>query len=391
MSTGRDLIVFADDWGRYPSTIQYLGRVLAERHRIIWIGSLGLRKPEFHLRDVARVAEKASRWFRQPAAEPSSPVIQVHPFVLPFHDVDRLRRLNMASIVRAVRAEAERQRFVEPIVISASPLVGELAGLLGESSFHYVCLDDFTKFKGAFDCLATTERLLVERSETVFSVSDILRQTRVPVSGRSYFLPQGVDTDHFQRRGGEPPLALRALPRPWIGFFGIVAPWIDQGLLVSTARRHPSASVIVLGRVSTTTERLGAEPNIHLLGEVPYAELPSWGQWFDVGLIPFEVNELTVASNPLKLLEYLALGLPVVSTDLPEVRKFADVASVTRDAGSFVQAVTDALADRSDGASDLRRRRSLSYSWRAIADEVMSKVLEADALCRRSRSTVGAS
>lgn len=379
MSRGRDLIVFADDWGRYPSTIQYLGRVLAERHRIIWVGSLGLRKPEFHVRDAARVVEKVAGVFlRRPDRGRNVPVFEVHPFILPYHDLSWLRRKNLTKVARAVRQEANVRSFVDPILVSASPLIGEIADDLGATSCHYLCLDDFSEFAGAFNCLRHTERLLVERSATVFAVSDVLRANRTPPSGRNYFLPQGVDTDHFLRRAGEPPEPLRSLPKPLIGFFGIIAPWIDQDLLVRVARRYPRASVVLLGRSSTSTDRLEAEPNIHLLGEVPYAQLPQWSQWFDVGLIPFVVNELTRAANPLKLLEYLSLGLPVVSTDLPEVRKFMPFVRVAEVPEAFVAAVSDALDDRSGDAVAARRSKALGLSWRTIADEVMSKILEAD-------------
>jgi glycosyltransferase involved in cell wall biosynthesis len=213
----------------------------------------------------------------------------------------------------------------------------------------------------------------------------VLRESRTPPSGRNYFLPQGVDTDHFSRREGEPPEPLRSLPKPWIGFFGIIAPWIDQELLVRVARRHPKASVVLLGRSSTSTARLEAEANIHVLGEVPYAQLPQWSQWFDVGLIPFVVNELTVAANPLKLLEYLSLGIPVVSTDLPEVRKFRPLARVAETPEDFVRAVSEALDDRSSDAAKLRRMKALGFSWRAIAGDVKGKILAADAEDRSAR------
>lgn len=382
MNTERDIIVFADDWGRYPSTMQYIGRILAERHRIVWVGSLGLRKPRIHLADAGRIVEKARSIFRHRTASAAGSVIAAHPMVLPFHDLAPVRILNAASITRAVRGAAREHGFIDPIVITASPLTGALVGQLGESSFHYVCLDDFSRFEGAFKCIGPLERELVALADTVFSVSDILRDSRMPASGRGYYLPQGVDTDHFRRREAEPPLALRTLPRPLIGFFGILAPWIDQELLVRTAKAFPHASVVLLGRTSTDLSLLRRSPNIHYLGEIPYTELPSWGQWFDVGLIPFQVNDLTLASNPLKLLEYLALGLPVVSTDLPEVRKFGDLVRVGSSGAEFVESVGRAIGDTSTDLRDRRRQKAEKYSWRAITDDMMNKVLEADAAKR---------
>jgi glycosyltransferase involved in cell wall biosynthesis len=118
---------------------------------------------------------------------------------------------------------------------------------------------------------------------------------------------------------------------PIVGFFGLISEWVDQDLLIALARalraptpdtRHPTPSLVLIGKADVDVSRLKAELNIHLLGPKPFAELPRYVAFFDVGIIPFAVNELTRAVNPIKLREMLAAGCRVVSTDLPEVERY---------------------------------------------------------------------
>jgi glycosyltransferase involved in cell wall biosynthesis len=133
-------------------------------------------------------------------------------------------------------------------------------------------------------------------------------------------LPHGVDFDHFQTGDTVPPVPeLEALPRPIAGFFGYISEWVDQDLIADLSRHFPGVSFVLLGRGDVGVQRLAGLPNVHHLGFVPYAELPRYARYFDVGLIPFVLNQLTRAVNPVKLMEYLALGLPVLSTRLPEL------------------------------------------------------------------------
>jgi glycosyltransferase involved in cell wall biosynthesis len=114
-------------------------------------------------------------------------------------------------------------------------------------------------------------------------------------------------------------------------------------------------------------------PNVHILGRRPYGDLPAYVQAFDVGLIPYVLDEHTVAVDPLKLLEYLAAGVPVVSTDLPEVRKYSDAILIGAQHASFVAATARALSDPFDTA-DSRREVARRHGWERRA-EVLRRIL----------------
>src|SRR5207249_4443843 len=145
---------------------------------------------------------------------------------------------------------------------------------------------------------------------------------------------------------GPQPRELQHLPGPLLGFFGTLAPWIDTELLKQVARAFPHGSIVLIGPVWIDCE-IPNLPNVHWLGPRSYADLPRYAAHFDVGLIPFRINTLTAYVNPLKLLEYLALGLPVVSTPLPDLSCFADVVHQATNHDDFVDQVRLALDNRS--------------------------------------------
>jgi hypothetical protein len=198
------------------------------------------------------------------------------------------------------------------------------------------------------------------------------------VNPRTVLVRHGVDHRHFARALEPLPLPppLAALPRPVIGFFGLVADWIDLPLVRAVADAYPAASVVLLGKVVTDTAALDGARNVHLMGRRPYAELPAWCRGFDVAITPFRRNALALAANPLKAREYVAAGLPNVCTDLPELRRIPGC-TVAEDAAAFVAAVGEAL--RSGGPSPARSALVRGESWEARVEELRAHVAAAEA------------
>ena len=141
------------------------------------------------------------------------------------------------------------------------------------------------------------------------------------------------------------------IPHPRIGFFGNLRDQlVDFDLLERLARELPHVQVVLVGDATRAMERLTAHSNIHWFGFRPYNDVPRYGAGFDVAIMPWNDNEWIRNCNPIKLKEYLALGLPVVSTDFPEVRRYESVVRIARDADDFVRLVA---------ADDPRRRTRL--------------------------------
>ncbi|MCL6098110.1 MAG: glycosyltransferase [Bacteroidetes bacterium] len=373
MLANRDIIIFSDDWGRLPSTLQHIAKELLKENRIFWIGSLGLRKPNLNLKDFKRAANKLVHVFSKKessnGAEQKSPN-QLHPFVIPFHNYKVIRYFNKRSLKKKLFREIEIHKIVNPVLLTSSPLVSDIVGEIGESSSHYFCLDDYSKLEGTFKELVDFERELLQKVDTSFSVSDLLVETRKPSNGKSYFLPQGVDCEHFQKRIDQISAEIANIPKPVVGFFGLISEWINLQVIEKCVKTYPQYSFILIGKSLRNLDSLKQFKNFFYLDEIKYSILPNYASIFDLGLIPFEVNELTIAANPLKLLEYLSMGIPVLSSDLPEVRKFSDLVFVAKDDNEFVELIKRAIEDNLPNRNRKRIEKAREYSWASIAERI---------------------
>ena len=135
------------------------------------------------------------------------------------------------------------------------------------------------------------------------------------------------------------------LPKPIIGFFGLVADWVDLKLLRFLARAKPTWSFVLVGKIDTEINGLAGLSNVRLLGRRNYRDLPAYCKGFDIAILPFVKNPLTIAANPLKLREYLAAGLPVVATAIPEAIRLQPLLRIGESFEHFLQQLEELLRD----------------------------------------------
>lgn len=379
MLQNRNIIIFGEDWGRFPSTTQHIGKVLLKFNRIMWIGSLAHRKPNFSIKDLRRIFEKLKRIIElgrlDASSYDSSTPIQIHPFILPFHDSKLSRRINERQLKRTILKAIKQYEFHDPVLLTSSPLIGSLIGKIGETSSHYFCLDDYSHFDGAFHSLLELEKEMLNKISSCFAVSELLVDSKKTKSGHSFFLPQGVLVEHFTSDKDKIPLQLINLKKPVIGFFGLISEWIDLELIVLSAKKLPDFTFLVIGKPSIDISIFNQAPNIKFIGEIPFKKLPNFASAFDVGIIPFKINELTIASNPLKLLEYLSLGIPVVSVNLPEVNKFKSYVEIANNYEDFVSKIASCISHDSDQKRNERRKIAEQYSWESITEFISEKII----------------
>lgn len=382
MLENRDIIIMSGDWNWLnPGCVQRVAVRLAERNRVLWVSGVPIRAPKLQIRDFKRIVDKGRKMVGASATSRSSliPVTEIHPFFIPYYDLGVIRRFNDHLLRSAVLKKVQELSFMDYILIPTNPMVAGVIGTLGESSSHYICTDNYEACDGAFKSLGELEHTLLQKVDSCFSTSHVLMNIKVPKSGENHFISQGVDTDHFKLTGGPPPDALAHLRKPIVGYYGLLESWVDYELIVSCAAAHPDVSFVIIGEVKTDISILSEHRNIIRLNHVPYEDLPRYAEVFDVALIPRRINQLTVAMNPIKLLEYLALELPVVSTNLPEVRRYEDLVFVAEDNDHFVRLIAQALNDNTPARRKLRRLAAERISWDSVADrssEVMREIDE---------------
>ncbi len=375
MLKDRNIIIFGDDWDRHPSTIQHITRILAKSNRILWVSSLGLRKPRLKVYDVKRIVEKIGKMLVQPTRQtPAVPVIEIHPLIFPFYDFKVIRIINAFILRTQIQRKMKKLNFSNVILLISTPLVADLVGKFGEVSSYYLCFDDYSRFNGVYRSIPSMEKKVLDQVNGCFSISDDLLQSRLCKSGENHYLPQGVDDEHFSSIAIEIPRQIENIKKPIIGYFGLISNWVDVDLVRECAKTYPSISFVLIGKANIDLSTYLDVHNMFLLGEVPYEQLPAYAQRFDGGIVPFIVNELTKAANPIKILEYLAVGLPVVSTNLPEARKFGDCVLVAGDNKEFVLLIKVALEKNSSNEKRERQVKARQYSWTAVCESLSQRI-----------------
>lgn len=381
------IVVFGDDWQRFVSTIQHLFAHIVTRRRVVWVNSFGHRAPQLTLYDVSRAVSKVRYMLRGHTPDDTSrpaPARIIEPRALPWHNLSSVRALNTWSLVRDIRSALHEIAPGErPVLITGTPAAEGIVGALGERAAIYFCMDDYAELPGVDrSIIAPLERMLLSRVDATIATAAALTTLKSPASGIAYQLPQGVNYERFAARHPIPP-DLAACRAPRIGFSGTLSSACDFAIFRALAGQFPDATIVHVG---PTHPNVAAPdlPNFRQLGPKHYDALPSYVQHFDVGLIPYVLNDWTRSVDPLKLLEYLASGIPVVTTPIPEVQKYASAISLADTAGAFVDAVGAHIARGPDrSAAEARQALARMHTWERRADRLLAILDEVVA----SRST----
>jgi glycosyltransferase involved in cell wall biosynthesis len=370
---GRDMLCFSHDWSGDPLSKTHLMRIFARQNRILWVNSIGYRSPSLTShRDWGRIVRKLKA-VAEPIREVEPNIFVFNPLSIPAFGNRGLRAVSARLLREQIRWAMRKLRFRNPVNWVFNPAAGVLAGQLNEAEIIYYCVDEYTSFRGVDTAtLAEIERSLIGKSDLVIVSAEKLRQSKqTPNSPPPILIRHGVDFEHFASVFSSQtsvPEDLAGLPKPVIGYFGLIAEdWVDIPLLVRVARSFPHASLVMLGKATMDVSALLREPNIHLLGRKPYSALPGYCKGFDVALIPFPISEVTLNANPLKAREYLAAGLPVVSTAIPEVEVLGEC-SIGRTGEEFVAEIRRALL--APGPETARSRRMAMEGWSARVEEI---------------------
>lgn len=370
---GRDIVCFSNDWDGDPLSKSHIMKILARDNRILWVNSLANRRPELSSRDLERIGKKIGDIARGIREEwPNLHVLG--PLALPAFS-PMARAVNRIVFRQQVLLAMRRLGFRDPISWSFLPSSAPVSGALGEELVVYHCVDEFTAFTGASPEIGEMEENLARRAEVVIVSAERLRAAKEKYNSNIHVVRHGVDHAHFSKAlMEETPVhpELVELPKPVMGFFGLVEDWVDLTLIRRLADSFPKASIVLIGKVQTSLAAIAGAPNVFLFGRRPYEELPSFCKGFDVALMPFVDNELARSANPLKVKEYLAAGLPVVSTPVPEVEALG-LCRIARSHQEFVDAVRQALED--PGPSHARSEAVLGESWESKVEEIRRAIL----------------
>lgn len=369
---GRDVLCFGHDWTGDPLSKTHLMRLTARKNRVLWINSIGYRKPTASARDMKRIADKLKK-FTERVREVEPNIFVLGPLAIPIYDSPVVQRINRELLRLQILAAMRSLRFKRPLSFVFNPTGSVVTGSLGEDKIIYYCVDEFTAYSDAGTRgLVELEEKLLRRADLVVVSAESLRRSKSKYNPRIELVRHGVQWAKF-RTALDPetkvPDDIASLPKPVIGYFGLMADdWIDIPLLSKVAQRFSQGSLVLLGKVTTDMGEVTRHPNVKLLGRKPFESLPAYCKGFDVALNAFPINDVTLNANPLKVREYLAAGLPVVSSRIPEVEVLGDLVHIGDGHEQILEQIEIALKDPGPKAS--RSDAMKDESWEGRFEEL---------------------
>lgn len=278
----------------------------------------------------------------------------------------------------SLKAAMRRMKMQSPLLWINNHWAGPIVGHLGESALIYDITDDWLVWERApsrRERLLRLDTFLCKRADATIVCSPQLLERKQGLASHLYLVPNGVDAKHYARVG-DPNFALHPIAAKWqhpvLGYLGTVHPdRVDVDMVVELARALPNATIALVGPNMLPDEKraqLEVLPNIVLTGAVAYADVPAFLTAFDVALVPHVETSFTQSLNPIKLGEYLAAGLPIVSTRVAgfvEVAdQYPDLVRAVSGNSHFIRACEEALAEGNPSAKrDAHRTLAHSMSW----------------------------
>ncbi len=210
----------------------------------------------------------------------------------------------------------------DPTLWYYTPQAFEFSDHLAARITVYDCMDELSAFAGADPSLPARERALMQRADLVFTGGQSLYEAKRIHHSNVHAFQSGVDVSHFlpAQDGLADPADQRHIPHPRAGFYGVLDERLDRSLLAAVADLRPDVQFVLVGPMAKLDlDELPQRPNLHYLGAKPYDELPAYAANWQAALLPFAINAATRFISPTKTPEYLAAGLPVVSTPIMDV------------------------------------------------------------------------
>lgn len=310
------------------------------------------------------------------------------------HDRDGVEVLNLATAIPHVNAPVLRSRWTmrhwwrlcmpNPGRHVGRPACLPAAAVVFDSPFYF----GFARSLGIPTVYRLADRLesfdeiteaMLEEQETIYERADLVVYTAVALKdeltgrrGSSLYLPNGVDIDAYAEPLPEPP-EIAQLSRPRIIYSGTVGPWFDADVVVAAAREMPHAAFVIVGPVTAHREELASVPNIHLVGEIPFELVPQFIGNCEAAIIAFDMERmphLVEAINPLKIYEYCAAGLPIVSYASREIEAVGAPVRTYRGSEEFIAQLRSALGEDAPACRQARMDWAANSSWDIRADQL---------------------
>lgn len=385
MLKGCDILCFAptDWWGRNPSCTVHIMKRFAAHNKILYINPfssdlLGGQKKGLSKR-ITRKLKSTFKFVRKV----QSNLYVLSPLFFPVQHKAFANRLNNRVLSLQIRLMCKALNMPRPILWVENPRAADLLDCFGAKVVVYHVSDLFTKCRYTADkaMLNQREAHIFHRSDVVICVSKTLYDLKAADHTNVHYLPHGVDFHLFNQAAQRHELyeGLVDVPKPIVGYFGTLTSSNDIDLLQFCASRLTDMSFVFAGQITAGDySELAKLPNVHFLGKVPYEKIPELCAGFDVCILPWKMSEWIYHCNPLKTMEYMASGKPIVSVPIQEmVDTYSDVVSIAHDKEAFCHAIQWELQNDTMERANRRIEIAKAHSWDHHLDRLSGIIKDA--------------
>lgn len=301
------------------------------------------------------------------------------PPVLPFGNVFKwINSINQRWTSIFIKAAAKRAGIENPLIWTYMPNSYELINQLDFHSLIYDCVDEHSEYKGFIkkEAILDMERALIEKCDVVFVTTKGLHDSKSKYNKNTYLIPNGANFQLFnevQNKNLQENEEVSQIPKPIVGFIGVIQEWIDLDLIYKMAKENSDWSVLMVGPIGVgiDVEPLKELANVYFVGRKNPEELPGYIKAFDVCINPFRQSDLTKNVSPLKFYEYLATGKPIVTVDMPSIREFSDCVLIAKDDNDFIDKVKEAIDKDTEDLKSKRIIKGKESAWERKVEEML--------------------
>jgi glycosyltransferase involved in cell wall biosynthesis len=392
MIEGKSVIYFGPGkWeGLWRNRHQLMSR-FAKKNKVVYVEPpLNIKKT---LREYNLAKLGLSRWIKvllkpRITEELKNLYIYHTPFYAPIIGRFRIKKLSWWLWKKLLRNKLKALGMEKPIIWFSHPTMAHLTNDFDSGLTIYHVVDEYSAYDNINDEMKAQinkiDKEMAEKADLVFVVSEKLFTKRKGYNPHTWIIPNGVDYEKYQNAMSSNdtlPDDIKNLPKPIIGYSGLIGSYIDLKLIEQIAFRHPNWSLVLVGQNGSGAdtgafEKLIQMDNVYYLGNKSIDALPHYLKTFDVCLIPYKETEQVINSSSLKLYDYMAFGKPIVATSFPVSRALKDLLFIGSSAESFIGHVETAVFEDEKRLSEQRKEYAAANTWD-------HRVLQASALIEK--------
>lgn len=379
----KDIVILSTaDWDNpFWTNKQHVAISLSKLgYRVLYIDSLGLRKPSASSSDLGRIKRRLKKAFKAPRKVHDN-IWVWSPIILPFQQYPFVRLINRFVFSNWLKFWSWKLKISNNLFWTYNPLTTRLLNLDGYKILVYHCVDEIKAQPGMpVDILTVADNELSSKANVIFATSLKLYESRKELNENTHYFSNVADFNFFNQALLERtviPEDIAKIPSPIAGFIGAISGYkIDFELIEFVANKCPDISFVFIGKVGegdpwTNVEKISTLKNVYFLGPKEYSTLPAYLKAMTVTLLPNHINEYTDSMFPMKFFEYLAAGKPVVSVNLKAIQEHSTFCYLSLDYAEFANNVIEASIAPSVG---LENRLNLAKKY--TYDSRMLKMME---------------